>query len=143
MARGLTADGLVITHELEPKHAEFAQEWINRSDQKDKIEIRVGDAHETLRQHADGTADAVFIDADKEGYVAYLAEALRILRPGGLLLADNVLDGGHINDSADDSPRRQGLRDFLAQVAATPHLDPVIVPLGDGCLFAVKNWPPI
>ncbi|MCR9244515.1 MAG: O-methyltransferase [bacterium] len=143
MARGLAADGHVITHELEPKHAAFAEEWIAKSDQKDRIEVRVGDAHETLAQHADGTADAIFIDAEKEGYVDYLVQSLRILRPGGILLADNVLDGGEINDPNANSPRVRGLRDFLKRVRTTKHLQRIIVPVGDGCLVAVKSWPPM
>ena len=143
MARGLQADGMVITHELEPKHAEFAQQWIQKSDQKDRIEIRVGDAHETLAQHADGTADAVFLDADKEGYADYFDQAMRILRPDGMLFADNVLDGGRIHNPAANEPRTQGLRKFLQRVKEQEHLNSIIVPLGDGCLFAVKSWPPV
>lgn len=139
MARGLPDDGLVITHEANPKHAEFARDWIGRSDQDDRIEVIVGDAHETLAQHADGSADAVFIDAEKEGYGDYLDQALRILRPGGILFADNVLDGGNITRDGDSSPRTAALRTFLARVKAHEHLRSVIVPLGDGCLFAIKS----
>ena len=143
MARGLAADGTVVTHELEPVHAAFAQEWILKSQQKDKIKIIVGDAHETLTQHADGTADAVFIDADKEGYPHYFEHAMRILRPGGTLFADNVLDGGEIDDPNNDTPRAHGLRAFLKLVHEEPRLNSIIVPVGDGCLMAVKAWPPM
>lgn len=143
MARGLQDDGRVITHEIDPKHAEFARKWIAKSDVADKIEVAVGDAKKTMQQHADGTVDAVFLDGDKEDYVAYLEHAMRILRPGGLLFADNVLDGGGINDPAEKSERTLGLRAFLERVRAHSHLRSVIVPLGDGCLFAVKNWPPL
>lgn len=139
MARGLPPEGRVITHEVEAAHAEFARRWIERSDQRGKIEVRLGDARETLAQLDDGTADAVFIDADKESYPAYFDQALRLLRPGGALFADNVLSDGTIHDPAQDSARLRGLRGFLARAAATEGLRGVIVPLGDGCYFGVVD----
>jgi predicted O-methyltransferase YrrM len=137
MARGLPADGRVITLEIEPTHATFAREWIARSDQRGKIDVRLGDAATTLAAVPAGSADAVFLDADKEGYVGYLAHALRVLRPGGILLADNVLASGEV--VAGNGPTATAIRAFLAAVRATPALQSVIVPLGDGCLFAVKR----
>lgn len=139
MARGLPADGRVITHEIEPRHAEFARRWIERSDQRGRIEVRVGNAAETLPALPDGTADAVFLDADKPGYVVYLQHAMRLLRRGGLLLADNVLADGEVADPQATSGTAQAMRRFLAAVAATPALQSVVVPLGDGCLFGVKQ----
>lgn len=139
MARALPPHGRVLTHELEPHHAAFAREWIAKSDQKGKIEVRVGDARSTLPQLADASADAVFVDADKEGYVTYFEQAMRILRPGGLLFADNVLADGEIADAGRDTPKLRGLRAFLARAAATATLRGIIVPLGDGCYFGVKG----
>ncbi len=139
MARGLPEDGRVITHEIEPAHAEFARQWISRSDQAGRIEVRLGNAIDTLPKIADGSVDAVFLDADKEGYVAYLAQALRMLRPGGILLADNVLAGGQVADANGGSATALAITRFLAAVQATPSLRSVIVPLGDGCLFGVKQ----
>lgn len=139
MARGLPADGKVITHELDPAHARFASERIAASDQQGRIEVRVGDAKETLPAIADGSVDAVFLDADKEGYVDYLRQAMRMLRPGGILLADNVLAGGEIADANASSATAVAIARFLAAVEATPQLRSVIVPLGDGCLFGVKQ----
>jgi caffeoyl-CoA O-methyltransferase len=137
MARGLGGGGRVITHELDPAHAAFAREWIERSDQRGRIEVRVGDAATTLAALAAGSADAMFVDADKEGYVTYLGHALRILRPGGVLLADNVLASGDVVRGS--GATAVAIRAFLAAVRATPGLRSVIVPLGDGCLFAVKG----
>ncbi|MCA8978244.1 MAG: O-methyltransferase [Planctomycetes bacterium] len=139
MARGLPADGRVITHEIEPAHAEFARRWIDRSDQKGKIEVRLGNAHETLPELADGSACAVFLDADKEGYPAYFEQAMRLLRPGGALFADNVLADGTIAAAGEDSPKLRGLRAFLDRAAAEPGLRGIIVPVGDGCYFGVRS----
>ena len=138
MARALGPRGRVTTLEIDPKHAAFAREWIARSDQHGRIEVRLGDAKVTLAAMAPQSADAVFLDADKEGYVAYLREAMRILRPGGLLLADNVLAGGEIVDPRSRSATARAIRAFLDAVAATPQLQSIIVPLGDGCLYGVK-----
>ena len=136
MARGLPADGRVISCEIEPRHAAFAREWIAKSDQRGKIDVRLGDAAATLAGLPAASADAMFIDADKPGYVGYLRHAMRILRSGGLLLADNVLASGEVVGGS--SPTATAMRSFVAAVAATPELRSVIVPLGDGCLFGVK-----
>ena len=138
MARALPADGRVRTIELEQKHAAFARQWIGRSDVAGKIEVLVGDAHAVLPTLPTASADAVFLDADKPGYTAYLKEALRLLRPGGLLLADNVLAGGRIAD-AEATGNVAALRAFNDAVTATPGLQAIIVPIGDGCLVAVKT----
>lgn len=137
MARALPADGRIVTLELEPHHAQFAREWIARSDQAGKIEVRLGDAMVTLPSLADESADAVFLDADKERYVDYLRQSMRILRRGGLLFADNVLVDGDV--ATGTSARAKTLRAFLDATKTLPDLHSVIVPLGDGCLFGVKQ----
>ncbi|MEO6595280.1 MAG: O-methyltransferase [Planctomycetota bacterium] len=135
MARGIPADGRVLTHEIDAHHAAFAREWIARSDQSTKIEVRLGNAADTLATLAPGSADAMFLDADKTGYVTYLQHALRILRPGGILLADNVLAGGDVARGKSETP--VAIRAFL-DAAHAAKLRSVIVPLGDGCYFGVK-----
>ncbi|MBL9080072.1 MAG: O-methyltransferase [Planctomycetes bacterium] len=136
MARALPLRGRVVTLEIDPHRAAFARRWIARSDQAGKIEVRLGDAMATLRTLADGSADAVFLDADKERYVHYLRQSMRILRPGGLLFADNVLAGGRV--ARGRSRHASALRAFVRAAAAQRGLHSVIVPLGDGCLFGVK-----
>jgi predicted O-methyltransferase YrrM len=79
----------------------------------------------------------VFLDADKERYVDYLRQSMRLLRRGGLLFADNVLADGEI--ATGTSAKVQALRAFLDAARAMPNLHSVIVPLGDGCLFGVKQ----
>ena len=137
MARGMNADGRLVTLELEPKHAEFAREWIESSDQRGKVEVRVGPASETLSRLPDGAYDAVFLDADKESYADYLKHAIRLLRPGGALFADNVLAGGRIADGTTST--EVGLRAFLDAALQTSALEGIVVPVGDGIYFGVKT----
>jgi len=139
MARALPPTGRVRTLEIESKHAEFARSWIAKSDVKDKIEVMVGDARNLLAMMPAGITDAVFLDADKEGYVDYLKEAMRILRPNGLLLADNVLAGGDVVKKTKQSATAKAISAFNDAVAATPGLRSIIVPIGDGCLVGVKD----
>jgi predicted O-methyltransferase YrrM len=139
MARALPPRGKVTTLELSDKHAQFAREWIAKSDVKNKVDVVVGDARTTLPTLPAQSADAVFLDADKAGYVAYLAEAMRILRPGGILLADNVLAHGAVVDPKSKDETGVAIRAFNEAVQKTEGLRAVIVPLGDGCLVAVKS----
>ena len=88
-------------------------------------------------QLPDGETDAIFLDADKTGYVTYLEHSLRLLRPGGVLMADNVLAGGHIADGQDETP--VALRAFLDAAERAPNIQSVIVPLGDGIFYGVKG----
>ncbi len=137
MARGMPAAGRIVTHEIEPAHAEFARKWIANSDQAGKIEVSVGNAADTLRKLPDGETDAIFLDADKTGYVDYLEQSLRLLRPGGVVMADNVLAGGQIADGTEE--KEVALRAFLDAAMAAPNLQSVVVPLGDGIFFGVKR----
>lgn len=137
MARGIPAAGRVVSLELERSHAEFAREWVAKSDQAGKIEVRIGDAAKTMADLPDDSIDAVFLDANKSGYVTYMKHALRLLRPGGILLADNVLAGGQVADG--DGETEVAIRAFLDAAMAVPNLQSVIVPLGDGLFFGVKS----
>ncbi len=137
MARGMPASGRVVSHELDPGHAEFAEAWVEKSDQRGKVDVVVGPAEDTLGALSDGAFDAVFLDADKPGYVGYLRHALRLLRPGGAIFADNVLAGGRIADG--EGEMEAGLRAFLDAATASDELEGLVVPVGDGIYFGVKR----
>jgi len=139
MARALPEDGRVRTIEASPHHANFAETWIARSDVAGKIEVHRGDARAVLPRFADASADAAFIDADKAGYPEYLTECLRILRPGGLVIADNAFAFGQLLDDGPVDPDVEHLRRFNDTVAQTPGLRALIVPIGDGCWVGVKT----
>lgn len=106
LASALPADGKMVTLELDPHHAEVAQENFRRAGVGDKVELRIGPALESLTKMAangEGGFDITFIDADKPGYVDYLEKALQLTRKGGLILADNALSHDALT-KRDDSP---------------------------------------
>lgn len=121
LARGLGEGGKLITLEYEKKHAEVARKNILRAGLGGVVEIRVGDAKQTMPQLIDenaGPFDVIFLDADKEGYPEYLEWSLKLSRKGTVIIADNVVrEGGVINAKSKDSSI-QGVRKFNKMVAA-------------------------
>jgi predicted O-methyltransferase YrrM len=137
MARALPPGGKVETIELDPKHAEFAERWIARSNVADRVELLRGAGAEVLVRLPAGAYDAAFIDADKPGYPVYLRECLRLVRSGGLILVDNALAFGRLfSEDPDESVK--AVRTFNDLMAATPELQSVIVPIGDGMWVGVR-----
>lgn len=97
IARALAPGGRLITLEIDPKHAALARQSLEAADVADRTEVRVGDAATAMAELGPpGSFDAVFLDADKERYAQYAEEAARLLRSGGLLLADNALWKGRV-----------------------------------------------
>ena len=140
MGRALPEDGVLVSLEIEPRRAELARRFIERAGLADRVEVRVGDARELLGPLSDeGPFDAVFIDADKEGYPAYLDWALANLRPGGLVIGDNALWQGRVVDQRAQEPETVAIREFNSRLAADPSLVSVIVPTRDGVAVAVVN----
>lgn len=104
MARALPPDGRVVSLEVNPKHAAIARQNLEQAGVSDKVEVREGAAIDTL-QSLVGPFDVVFIDADKESYPQYLDAALRLTRPGSVIIADNVWRGGAVTDPHDETTR--------------------------------------
>ena len=92
-----------------------------------------------LPRLTDGAYDLVFCDADKQEYPDYLVEALRLLRPGGVVAFDNALAGGRVADPSQDDPGTVIIRELAEQVRQDDRLVPVLLPVGDGLLAAVKR----
>ncbi|NDJ78854.1 MAG: O-methyltransferase [Chloroflexi bacterium] len=137
LARGLPEGGTLITLELDPKHAEVAREHFKLAGVSDRIEIMVGNAHESLQKLAsEAPFDMVFIDAEKEGYPAYLDWAVAHVPSGGLITAHNAFRGGAIVDDGGDE-RVTGTRAFLEAMAQHARLFSTIIPVGDGIAAAV------
>jgi predicted O-methyltransferase YrrM len=138
IARGLPAGGRLITLELDPQRAKIASEHFRLAGVDDRVEIRVGDAHRLLLDLANHPPfDFVFIDAEKEGYPAYLEWTLDHLRPGGVLAAHNAFRKGAILDLKNVDSAVSATREFNRRVADDPRLMSTIFPAGDGMTIAV------
>ena len=130
LARALPAGGRLITLEANPKHAEVARANISRAGLAQVVELRLGKALDTLPQLAQenrGPFDLIFIDADKPGYPDYLPWALKLSRPGSLIIADNVVRKGGVADSANADPNVQGVRRFCELLAGEPRVSATIL----------------
>ncbi len=138
MARALPARGRVRTIEIDPAFADFAESWIGRSEVADRIEVLRGDARDVLPTLASDSADAAFLDADKAGYGDYLEHCLRIVRRGGLIMADNAFAFGQLFDEYPTDPEAPAVKAFNERMAAEKRLQSIIVPFGDGCWIGVR-----
>ena len=130
LARALPEDGSLISLELHERYAKIARENLAEAGLVDNVEVRVGDARKLLADMVEAGAepfDLTFIDADKVSYPEYLEWALRLSRPGSLILADNVIRGGSVLDPEDESAR--ATREFNETLAKDVRLSALILPL--------------
>lgn len=126
LGRAVGAAGHVTTLEADPAYAALAAENLERAGLADRVTVVVGPALDaTAGLIADGAEpfDLVFIDADKPSNPAYLAAALRLTRPGSVIIGDNVVRDGEVADPDSDDPRVRGVRSFVELMASTPGLD--------------------
>jgi len=137
MARALPADGVVTTIELEPKHADFAESWIARSDVKGKVKVLRGKGADVLASLPAKSADACFLDADKDNYPVYLDHCTRLLGKGGLVMADNAFAFGKLFADVPDDTGVHAVRRFNDIMAARKDIHGVIAPIGDGCWVGI------
>jgi caffeoyl-CoA O-methyltransferase len=130
LAHALPEDGLLISLEVDERHAGVARENIVEAGLERVAEVCVGDARELLArmvQEGKGPFDLTFIDADKGGYPEYLEWALRLSRPGSLILGDNAIMGGSVIESEEESAR--AIRRFNERLAQDPRLSAIVLPL--------------
>jgi caffeoyl-CoA O-methyltransferase len=130
LARGLPENGELISLEIDEHHADVARSNIERAGLSEKVEVRVGDAHQLLSdltENGDGPFDLVFIDADKEGYPEYLDASPLLVRPGSLILGDNTIRGGTVLDPREETAR--ATREFNRRIAEDPRLLGIVLPL--------------
>ena len=137
MARALPPGGRVVTVEIDEKHAAFARRYIQRAELGDRIEVRLGRALEVLPALDGERFDVIFLDADKEPLPTYFDWALRLVRPGGLIIADNALWGGRVYDGDESDERTRGVREFNRRMSTDPRVLGIIVPTHDGVAVAV------
>lgn len=138
LARGAGPQGRVVTLEYEPKHAEVARANLERAGVGDRVEIKVGAALETLPTLptvTDGPFDLVFIDADKDNYVAYLEWAIRLARPGAVIVADNVIREGRVLTATSEDAAASAVREMLQLMGEDPRLDAAAIQT-----VGAKHW---
>ena len=135
LARGAGPEGRVLTLEYEPKHAEVARANLQRAGVADRVEVIVGAALDTLPTVTGGPFDLVFIDADKENNAAYLEWAIRLARPGAVIVVDNVIRDGQILAPESDDAKVQATRQTLQVMGEHPRLDTAVIQT-----VGVKGW---
>jgi caffeoyl-CoA O-methyltransferase len=140
IGRALPEDGRLITLEIDHYHAAVARESFERAGLSDRVEVRVGDALSSLAGlSAEGPFDAIFIDAAKTEYPAYLDWAVDHIRVGGLIVAHNAFRRGRIVAPAEEHDDKvRGTLAFNRRLADDPRLLGTIIPLGDGLAVAVR-----
>jgi caffeoyl-CoA O-methyltransferase len=140
VARALPKDGRLLTCDISEEWTSVARRYWERAGVADRIELRLGPAVDTLRAlPKEETIDFAFIDADKSGYAAYYEELVTRLRPGGLIVLDNVLWFGRVVDPACQDPDDIAVRAINDTVAADPRVESVMLPLRDGVTIARKR----
>jgi len=125
LARALPADGRLVSLEFSPEYARVARASIERAGLAERVEVRVGPALEALpvlEEEGFGPIDFTFIDADKVNTPHYFSWALDRTRPGGLIVADNVVRDGSLADAGDPDPATKAQRGFHEMLAAEPRV---------------------
>ncbi|WP_280258614.1 O-methyltransferase [Nocardia abscessus] len=147
LARAVGEKGRVVTLEFAAQHAEVARANLERAGVGDRVEIRVGAALDSLPVLAEEDPDPfdlVFIDADKVNNSNYVLWALRLTRPGSVIIVDNVVRGGAIAEEHSEDPNAQASRELVELLTAEPSLDATVVQTvgskgWDGFAYAVVN----
>ncbi len=143
VALALPPEGRIVCCDVNPETTAVAQRHWQAAGVGEKIDLRLAPAIETLdallREKQEGRFDFAFIDADKENYDRYYERALRLLRPGGLLVIDNVLWGGDVADARQNDPETKALRALNRKLHHDERIDLSLLPIGDGVTLARKR----
>ncbi len=143
IARGLADGGRLLCCDVSEEWTAIAREHWEKAGVVDRIELRIAPAAETLAAlPADPPIDLAFIDADKPGYRSYYDEIVPRLRPGGVVVLDNVLWSGNVVDESDQSENTVAIRAINDHVAADDRVEAVMLPIADGVTIARKKEQP-
>jgi caffeoyl-CoA O-methyltransferase len=139
VARGLGPGGRLLCCDVNEAWTSIAREAWEKAGVADRIELRIGPGLETLRSLPPGEQfDFAFIDADKTGYPQYYEEVLTRLRAGGLMLLDNMLQGGRVVDDLENDEDVAAIRSLNDAIARDPRVKVVLLTVGDGVSFVQK-----
>jgi len=140
IARGVPEDGLLVTCDLNDEWTRIARRYFDEAGVAGRIDLRLGPALETLRAlPSDEPFDFAFIDADKAEYPDYYEEVLRVLRPGGLAMLDNVLRGGEVLEPEATDERGRGTREVNERIATDERVDVAMLAVADGITLVRKR----
>ena len=139
IARGLSHGGQLVCCDVSEKWTDTAREAWKRAGVDHLIDLRIGNAAETLAALDDGPFDLAFIDADKTGYLSYYQQILPRLRAGGVILVDNTLWFARVISETDDSADTVALREFNDYVINDSSVESVMLPIADGLTMIVKK----
>jgi caffeoyl-CoA O-methyltransferase len=141
IARGLPEDGRLLTLDVSEEWTAIARRYIAEAGLGDRVEIRLGPALDTLRAiDEEESFDFAFVDADKAEYPDYYEQCLRLLRPGGLLMLDNVFRGGQVVDAdAEEDDRLRATREVNDRAASDERVIASMVGIADGVTVALKR----
>ncbi len=143
VALALPDDGRIVACDVSEEWTAVARRHWSAAGVAHKIDLRLAPALDTLEgllaDGEAGTYDFAFLDADKENYLRYYELALELVRPGGLIVADNTLWSGRVADPANDEASTVGLRRFNEQLHRDGRVDLSLVPIGDGLTLARKR----
>ena len=143
LLRGMRSDGVLTTVDIEAEHQRLARQTFTEAGiASQRVRTIAGAALDVLPRLTDGHYDLVFCDGDKREYAAYLKEALRLLRPGGIVAFDNALWHDRVADPAQRDEETVTIRDLGRTILEHESLVPVLLPVGDGLLVAKKEWAP-
>lgn len=143
LLRGMRADGVLTTVDVEAEHQRLAKETFTEAGiAPNRARTIAGAGLDVLPRLTDGHYDMVFCDGDKREYSAYLKEALRLLRPGGIVVFDNALWHDRVANPAQRDDETVAIRELARTISEHESLVPVLLPVGDGLLAAKKEWAP-
>lgn len=143
MLRGMRPDGVLTTVDLEAEHQRLAKQTFSEAGiAPQRVRLIPGAALDVLPRLTDGHYDLVFCDGDKHEYSDYLTEALRLLKPGGIVAFDNALWHDRVADPAQRDAETVAIRELGRTVREHDTLLPLLLPVGDGLLVAKKVWTP-
>jgi predicted O-methyltransferase YrrM len=137
MALALPQDGRITCCDVSEEWTDIARAAWADAGVADRVDLRLAPATETLATFEDDSFDVAFIDADKPSYDAYYEGCLRVVRPGGLIMIDNVLWSGRVVDASDDDESTRHIRELNEKIAADERVDAVLLPVGDGLTLAM------